>query len=229
MRFGSLEIVDGRFVTIAAAEDWSRVERGLPVGGPFDDVAARIVNRAVGNAEDAPVLECAMVGPRVRFHDDQFVAWFDGELRVERVRAGEERDFGRVTQGLRGYLAAGAASVAPAPRRRVDRHVIAAIAGPHDVGLRELECVVTPKLDRVGIRLTPLSPIGIDVPADLPSCGMLCGTMQLHPDGSVVVMGPDHPVTGGYLQPMTVISGERWKLAQLAPGERVRFVAQLPY
>ena len=52
---------------------------------------------------------------------------------------------------------------------------------------------------------------------------MQCGTVQLHPDGSLVVMGPDHPVTGGYLQPMTVLSSEIPKLAQLVPGERVRF------
>jgi urea carboxylase len=41
-------------------------------------------------------------------------------------------------------------------------------------------------------------------------------------------MGPEHPVTGGYLQPMTVLWAERWKLAQLAPGERVRFIAHSP-
>jgi urea carboxylase len=38
-------------------------------------------------------------------------------------------------------------------------------------------------------------------------------------------MGPDHPVTGGYLQPATVISGDLWKLAQLEPGEHVRLIA----
>jgi len=47
--------------------------------------------------------------------------------------------------------------------------------------------------------------------------------------GSLVAMGPDHPVTGGYLQPMTVIASERWKLAQLVPGERVVLKAQPPY
>jgi allophanate hydrolase subunit 2 len=41
-----------------------------------------------------------------------------------------------------------------------------------------------------------------------------------------VGMGPDHPVTGGYMQPMTVLWSERWKLAHLAPRERVRFIAQ---
>jgi allophanate hydrolase subunit 2 len=84
---------------------------------------------------------------------------------------------------------------------------------------------VTPKLDRIGIRLRPLEPIAFDVPADLPSCGMQFGTIQLHPDGSLVAMGPDHPITGGYLQPLTVVWDDRWKLGQLAPGDRVRFVS----
>jgi allophanate hydrolase subunit 2 len=85
---------------------------------------------------------------------------------------------------------------------------------------------VTPQLNRVGIRLRPLRELRVDIPADLRSIGMQCGTVQLHPDGSLVAMGPDHPVTGGYLQPMTVITSERWKLAQLMPGERVIFKAQ---
>jgi urea carboxylase len=52
---------------------------------------------------------------------------------------------------------------------------------------------------------------------------MQFGTLQWHPDGSLIAMGPDHPVTGGYLQPATVVSDDLWKLAQLAPGEVVRF------
>ena len=91
------------------------------------------------------------------------------------------------------------------------------------MGLREIVCEVTPQLNRVGIRLRPLRELHVDIPADLRSVGMQCGTVQLHPDGSLVAMGPDHPVTGGYLQPMTVITSERWKLAQLMPGERVTF------
>jgi len=53
---------------------------------------------------------------------------------------------------------------------------------------------------------------------------MQFGSVQQHADGSLVIMGPDHPVTGGYLQPVTVLTSELWKLAQLAPGERVRLV-----
>ena len=64
----------------------------------------------------------------------------------------------------------------------------------------------------------------LKAPADLRSIGMQTGTIQLHPDGSLVAMGPEHPLTGGYLQPMTVLTAERWKLAQLSPGERITFV-----
>ncbi len=108
-----------------------------------------------------------------------------------------------------------------ASQRREDRHVIRVLRGPHDAGRVEIECEVTPQLNRVGIRLRPLREWNVAIPADLRSIGMQCGTVQLHPDGSLMAMGPDHPVTGGYLQPMTVITSERWKLAQLAPGERV--------
>lgn len=210
---------------IDPAPDWSRVERGLPPGGPFDDVAAGLALRAVrGNAE---LLECALVGPTLRFTRDAVVAYCTPtlELRVERVRRGDERAFGRIAKGLRAYIAIGEEEGPIERATRGDRHVIRAVAGPHDVGLRELHCEVTPQLDRVGIRLRPLDPIRARVPADLRSCGMQCGTVQLHPDGSVVAMGPDHPVTGGYLQPMTVRTSERWKLAQLMPGERVTLIA----
>jgi hypothetical protein len=220
-----VEIVNAPLTTIVDGEDWSRTQRGLSPGGAFDDVAAALANRAVGNAADAPLLECALVAPKVRFHRDKVVAWFDGALHVEEVRAGEERAFGRVNHGLRGYVAIGETRGDVAQLERGPRDVIRVLAGPHDVGLRELTCEVTPKLDRVGIRMQPLAPVDIDIPADLKSCGMQAGTMQLHPDGSVVVMGPEHPITGGYLQPLTVLSSERWKLAQLMPGERVRFVA----
>ncbi len=187
---------------------------------PFDDVLGGIASRAV--AGDVVLLECPIAGPRIRFLRDAVVAWCDTALHVERVRAGEERAFGRVQGGLRGYLAIGEREgVVGALPERKERRVIHAIRGPHDVGVEEVECEVTPQLDRVGVRLRPLRELRIDVPSDLRSIGMQCGTVQLHPDGSLVAMGPDHPVTGGYLQPMTVITSERWKLAQLMPGERV--------
>ncbi|MCZ0990076.1 carboxyltransferase domain-containing protein [Streptomyces diastatochromogenes] len=39
-----------------------------------------------------------------------------------------------------------------------------------------------------------------------------------------VLLGPDGPSLGGFVCPATVLSGERWKLGQLRPGDTVRFV-----
>lgn len=205
-----------------AAEDWSSVGRGMSPGGPFDDQAAALANKAAGNAADAPLYEAAMVWPRLRFEREQVVAWCgpDGKAGMQRLKANEEWAPGRITGGLRGYVAIGEREGVVAAIERGDRRVIRVLPGPHDIGLHEVECEVTPQLDRVGIRLRPLIKMPA-VPADLQSIGMQCGTIQLHPDGSLVAMGPDHPVTGGYLQPMTVLRSERWKLAQLVPGERI--------
>jgi allophanate hydrolase subunit 2 len=114
--------------------------------------------------------------------------------------------------------AAGPAVYRPASGRRYIR----VLRGPHDAPPLPEEWEVTPQLNRVGVRLRPIEPVNFTPPTDLPSCGAQFGTLQWHADGSVVALGPDHPVTGGYLQPATVISSDLWKLAQLAPGDRVQ-------
>ena len=234
-------ISPGQLTRIVGRRDWSRVEHGLAPGGPFDEAAAAEANRAVGNPDDAALLECVLVAPALRLTGSRRVAMWDGGVRqlvdgrlkslrgyiaieggLEIPKYAEEAV--RVTRGMQLTRAAarpgGSTTLATTMS---DRLRIGIVPGPHEPSISEIECEVTPQIDRVGIRLRPLRPIGIDAPRDLASCGMQFGTVQLHPDGSLVVMGPDHPVTGGYLQPMTVLSGELWKLAQLAPGERVRF------
>jgi allophanate hydrolase subunit 2 len=211
----------GQFTTIVGAPDVTRLEHGLPTGGPFDPLLAAAANRAAGNADDAPLFECVLVGPRLRFRSAARAAWNE---RAFDVRAGEEIDIGRFRDTFRGYLAiggAGGGGRSAVDLSRGERDVIHVMRGPHDVPFADSEWEVTPQLDRVGVRLRPLGAVPPDIPADLPSLGVQFGSVQWHPDGSLVLMGPDHPVTGGYLQPVTVISTERWKLGQLAPGERV--------
>jgi len=229
-------VATGQFTIIVGAADWTRIDSGRSAGGPFDAFAASSANLAVGNDPSAPVMECALVGPRVRFLRDGVVAW---QGVVSQVRAGEEMNLGRV-DGMRGYFAMsvipsrgdgegsgrrveGSHRPDPSLDARDDKLEIRVHPGPHATPLRDITCEVTPQLDRVGIRLRPLDPIAFDAPGDLPSSGMQFGTIQLHPDRSLVAMGPDHPITGGYLQPLTVLWNERWKLAHLKPGDRVRF------
>ena len=267
-RLGMTAIADvvtpGQLTTIVGAPDWTRLEHGLPPGGPFDEEAAAIANAAVGNPPDAPLLECVLVGPKLR--TQRRAAFCDANLDVR-----ETLDVGRI-HGMRGYLAieggvdemrlryaeaptvvkkgdvlcsaaalglCSAAALGGVSDRRgrrshidrrgrrsyIDRLTIRIMRGPHDAPPLPEEWEVTPQMNRVGIRLRPLRPIDVKLPADLPSCGAQFGTLQWHADGTLMALGPDHPVTGGYLQPATVISSERWKLAQLAPGDRVTLVA----
>ncbi|WP_307786204.1 biotin-dependent carboxyltransferase family protein [Rathayibacter sp. SD072] len=81
--------------------------------------------------------------------------------------------------------------------------------------------------DRVGLRLTGM-PLATAGGGELPSEGMLHGSVQLPPSGLPVVFGPDHPVTGGYPVVAVVDSGALDLLAQLAPGAAVRFRAVAP-
>ena len=166
-----------------------------------------------------------MAGPKLRLHKRSVVAWTGAESDLPPLFEADEGEInvGRIRNGLRGWLAIGNEAREVQQPLREDRLTIRVLPGPHETPIQTIECEVTPQLNRVGIRLRPLTPLPIKAPADLPSCGMQFGTIQLHPDDSLVAMGPDHPITGGYLQPLTVLWEERWKLAQLTPGERVIF------
>jgi KipI family sensor histidine kinase inhibitor len=261
----------GQLTLVVPERDERRSEIGLPPGGPFDPDAAAAANGAVGNPDRAPVLECALVGPTLAFHEDAVLSWFGAEAairsgdrpvaerRLFEVEAGDVVAIGPLVGGSRGVLAvrggvadpAGRYAVAPGALRpgdvlgrgsgapgerarlrafeRTERHVIRALAGPHDAGGGVLEWLarspwtVSPSADRTGVRLEREG-AHPDLPGELPSCGMQFGTVQCHPNGDLVVMGPDHPVTGGYLQPVTVISADLWKLGQLRPGDAIRWM-----
>ncbi len=40
-----------------------------------------------------------------------------------------------------------------------------------------------------------------------------------------IILGPDGPSCGGFVCPFTIVQAELWKMGQLKPGDRVRFVA----
>src|SRR5688500_3728426 len=94
--------------------------------------------------------------------------------------------------------------------------------GPHatDVSL-DGEWVVGTEADRTGLRL--------DGPAldggEVPSMGLPLGAIQVPPDGRPIVMLADRPVTGGYPVPACVIRADIGRMAQLRPGDRLRFAS----
>lgn len=83
---------------------------------------------------------------------------------------------------------------------------------------------VTPQLDRVGIRLRGPGPLHRARDGELPSEGMVPGSIQVPPEGHPVLFLTDHPVTGGYPVIAVVVGDDLPRAAQLRPGRRVRFV-----
>jgi biotin-dependent carboxylase-like uncharacterized protein len=82
--------------------------------------------------------------------------------------------------------------------------------------------VASDRSDRVGMRLVG-RPLQYRYPdRQLPSEGATRGAIQVPPNGLPVILGPDHPVTGGYPVAGVVIDDDIDKLAQVRPGQQVR-------
>ncbi|WP_049573626.1 urea carboxylase [Nocardiopsis sp. SBT366] len=59
-------------------------------------------------------------------------------------------------------------------------------------------------------------------PSNVHDTAYSVGAVNLSGD-TPVLLGPDGPSLGGFVCPVTVVSGSRWKIGQLRPGDTVRF------
>jgi biotin-dependent carboxylase-like uncharacterized protein len=81
---------------------------------------------------------------------------------------------------------------------------------------------VSPDSNRVGVRLSG-APLRRARAGELPSEGMVAGAIQIPPDGLPIVFLADHPPTGGYPVIGVVTAAGLPAVAQLRPGDQVRF------
>ena len=77
--------------------------------------------------------------------------------------------------------------------------------------------------DRTGMRLD--GPRLEPADAEVASMGLPPGAIQVPPDGRPIVMLADRPVTGGYPVPACVIAADVGRVAQLRPGDPLRFAS----
>ena len=82
--------------------------------------------------------------------------------------------------------------------------------------------LVSERSDRVGVRLSGAALEHRWPARQLPSEGAIRGAIQVPPNGQPVILGTDHPVTGGYPVIGVVIDDDVDSLAQLRPGQPVR-------
>jgi biotin-dependent carboxylase-like uncharacterized protein len=100
--------------------------------------------------------------------------------------------------------------------------------GPRDDWLADADALVhtiwmaSDRSDRVGMRLEGRPLLHRDPGRQLPSEGATRGAIQVPPNGLPVILGPDHPVTGGYPVAGVIADQDIDKLAQVRPGQHVR-------
>lgn len=116
-----------------------------------------------------------------------------------------------------------------------DELVVPVLLGPRDDWfddparrLRDGRWTVSDRSNRVGIRLTgtALDRTACRVGQELPSEGLVTGSVQVPADGKPVVFLADHPTTGGYPVIGVVAARALPLLGQAPPGTRLRFDPQ---
>ena len=117
-----------------------------------------------------------------------------------------------------------------APPRPLGPAVLTVLPGPREDWfvadalntLTESAYVVTKDVNRVGARLDGPE-LKRAVPEELPSEGVVCGALQVPPNGQPILFLADHPVTGGYPVIAVVVDADLDRAAQLRAGDAVRF------
>lgn len=82
--------------------------------------------------------------------------------------------------------------------------------------------VITNQSDRMGYRLNNI-PLSCMTNEEIVSSAVSFGTIQLLPDGRLIVLMADHQTTGGYPRVAHVVSAHHKKLAQLKAGDKIHF------
>ncbi len=82
--------------------------------------------------------------------------------------------------------------------------------------------VITNQSDRMGYRLNNI-PLPAMSNEQIISSGVSFGTVQLLPDGKLIILMADHQTTGGYPRIAHVISAHHSKLSQMKAGDKIQF------
>ena len=160
---------------LTTVQDFGRIgyqQFGVPVSGVVDPRAMSIANILVDNPEDEAVLECTMLGPRIRFNAPNAIAITGGDLgptidnqpipnyAAIRVEAGQVLRFAGLRSGCRAYIAfAGGLDIAPVMGSR-STYMKAKIGGVEGRKLQKDDVIKfrKPNPDLRGLNIRHISP-----------------------------------------------------------------------
>src|SRR5688500_14874721 len=259
---------------------------GINTNGPMDPAGARIINIALGNEENAAVLEMHSPAPEIEFSDETAFCLGGGDFSpeldespvenwtVKTARKSQTLKFRNKVSGNRAYLAVrGGLKCNPWLGSRstnlmahVGGHDGRAIAAddildcdgstlqhsitigrsliPHYSRFPTLRIIpggeyelltdesktllqadmftLSSESNRMGSRLKGAS-LKLQHPKELVSSATNFGTVQLLPDGQMIILMADHQTAGGYPRIANIVTSDLPIAGQLGPGDRISF------
>jgi biotin-dependent carboxylase-like uncharacterized protein len=167
-----------------------------------------------GGLEVPPVLGSAATDLRGGFGGVEGRALVAGDRLAIGTRRGRPRHLG---ENARQMLLARRTTLRVVPGAHAERFSADALER-----LGDEVWVMRADSDRMGVRLAGPR-LELRAPFEMLSEGVGPGAVQVPAGGLPIVLGVDHPATGGYPQIAHVIAADLPSLAQLRPGDAVRF------
>ncbi len=226
---------------------------GVNPSGAMDKLTVRLLNILLQNDENTPVLEMYFPAPEILFESDciivvggaNFTPMLDNQGITNNkcifIKAGSTLKFKKKISGNIAYLAKksfinnyplpylGNSFVAQVSKLS-DSTKIRFIKG-NEHGLltekskQDLEnqvFTITQNANRMGFRMKA-EPLELKTKTELVSTAVDFGTMQLLPDGQLIILMADHQTSGGYPRIGNIISTDLPILAQCGANDTIKF------
>ena len=224
---------------------------GIQVGGYMDFLSAQLANKIVGNVLDHQVFEIHFPASIIEFEDDVFIAITGANFipvvneksismhECIKINKGDQLQFLQPIHGRIAYLAISK----KAPKGQVKNELkelienslfntspIRFIPGPawNDLStdsihhLMESSFHTTLQSNRMGFQLAGPHLTTFETKSYL-SSGVTKGTMQLLPNGQIIILMADHQTIGGYPNLGQIILVDLPRLAQMAHQTPIHF------
>ncbi|MBU5668777.1 biotin-dependent carboxyltransferase family protein [Peptoniphilus sp. MSJ-1] len=138
----SISVINpGILTTIQDSGRYGYQELGIPVSGVMDDYNYRLANILVGNDLDEAVFETTYFGPMIKFNEDLIIAITGADMSAKidgvdapmfetiKVKAGQTLQFGKLKEGIRGYIAFGGKIDVPVVNGSKSTHIKTKMGG----------------------------------------------------------------------------------------------------
>ena len=224
---------------------------GVNPAGAMDKYTVKLLNILLQKEETEPVIEMHFPAPEIFFEEDctiiiggaNFTPTIDNQLisnwKAVEVKAISVLKFNQKVTGNRAYLAVTnqknklflpylgnmgqVTNLSVMPEIRfIQGNEFDLLTPKSKLNMENQSFMIAQHSNRMGYRMKS-QPLELGEKKELVSAAVDFGTMQLLPDGQIIVLMADHQTSGGYPRIGNVISTDLPKLAQLGPNDSIQF------